>query len=254
MAANAQMHTGMAINFSCHHSVDFVRGMIPHHSGAIVMCEIVAQTVPPDPFITELCVNITRLQRAEITWLSEWLVNRGHGLLAPCEHCAAPKQPAVPCEDTLSTSSFCHLLGGDLNCDCPTAVAQYPCGTVAEIQGFGNFDTSAQCRRTCGGCPGERAPLFPSLCPKDDMNMSNGMDMTCGDVKAAYKASNCCGNPTAAFSLPSRRMTALSNEEDDELLIDIRTALEHAKAQSSFHLESLSKQLLSIVNEGDLNA
>merc|ERR1711998_582668 len=39
---NYKMHFGMAVNFSCNHAVDFVRAMIPHHAGAVAMCEVLA--------------------------------------------------------------------------------------------------------------------------------------------------------------------------------------------------------------------
>ena len=39
------MHHDMAIEFTCDPEVDFVRGMIPHHDGAIKMCQIVRNAV-----------------------------------------------------------------------------------------------------------------------------------------------------------------------------------------------------------------
>jgi uncharacterized protein (DUF305 family) len=41
----------------------FLRSMIPHHSGAILMCERAALT---DPEIVQLCDKIVRSQREEI--------------------------------------------------------------------------------------------------------------------------------------------------------------------------------------------
>jgi uncharacterized protein (DUF305 family) len=44
-------------------NVQFLRSMIPHHSGAILMCREAAVS---DPEIIALCGNIQRSQRAEI--------------------------------------------------------------------------------------------------------------------------------------------------------------------------------------------
>ena len=73
--ANRAMHGGMSIRFSCDHAVDFVRGMIPHHKGAVAMCDVLADhgNNGVDPYLVELCGNITRTQRAEIAWMSKWL-------------------------------------------------------------------------------------------------------------------------------------------------------------------------------------
>jgi uncharacterized protein (DUF305 family) len=48
----------------------FLRSMIPHHSGAILMCEKANLT---DPEILQLCSTIVRTQREEITKMKELL-------------------------------------------------------------------------------------------------------------------------------------------------------------------------------------
>ena len=48
----------------------FVKSMIPHHSGAILMCERASLT---DPEIVQLCGDIVRSQRAEIAKMKEIL-------------------------------------------------------------------------------------------------------------------------------------------------------------------------------------
>jgi uncharacterized protein (DUF305 family) len=48
----------------------FLRSMIPHHSGAILMCEKANLT---DPEIIQLCSTIVRTQREEITKMKEVL-------------------------------------------------------------------------------------------------------------------------------------------------------------------------------------
>lgn len=48
----------------------FLRSMIPHHSGAILMCREAALT---DPELVALCDNITRSQREEIVQMKSIL-------------------------------------------------------------------------------------------------------------------------------------------------------------------------------------
>jgi len=44
----------------------FLRSMIPHHAGAILMCE---EAELADPQVKELCANIVAGQQAEIDWM-----------------------------------------------------------------------------------------------------------------------------------------------------------------------------------------
>ena len=48
----------------------FLRSMIPHHAGAILMCEKARLN---DPQIQELCKNIISGQQSEINWMKEKL-------------------------------------------------------------------------------------------------------------------------------------------------------------------------------------
>lgn len=113
---NHKMHEKMAVKYSCDHSLDFTRQMAPHHAGAIDMCAILMETTE-DAYLIELCDNITLTQRAEIVWMSEWLEARDHPAIAPCEEdCAVYEIMSLApsfCEDTLSTSSFCHGIAGN---------------------------------------------------------------------------------------------------------------------------------------------
>lgn len=75
-AANAKMHTDMAIAFTGDADVDFVRGMIPHHQGAIDMANVVLQ-YGADPEIKKLAQDIITAQEKEIAWMKEWLAKHG---------------------------------------------------------------------------------------------------------------------------------------------------------------------------------
>ena len=72
IAANAKMHEGMAIEFSGNADVDFVRGMIAHHQGAIDMARIVLEH-GSDPEIRKLAEEIITAQEGEIAWMEQWL-------------------------------------------------------------------------------------------------------------------------------------------------------------------------------------
>lgn len=70
--ANAKMHKDMTIQFSGNADVDFARGMIPHHQGAIDMAEIVLK-FGADPSVKKLANEIIAAQKKEIAQLRGWL-------------------------------------------------------------------------------------------------------------------------------------------------------------------------------------
>jgi len=76
-AANAKMHEGMAIDFTGDADADFVRGMIPHHQGAIDMAKVVLEH-GTDPEVRKLAEGIIAAQQAEIAWMTDWLARNSH--------------------------------------------------------------------------------------------------------------------------------------------------------------------------------
>jgi uncharacterized protein (DUF305 family) len=76
-AANARMHKDMDIRYSGDADVDFVRGMIPHHQGAVEMAKIVLQH-GKDPVVRKLAQEIVDAQEKEMTLMRGWLKSKGH--------------------------------------------------------------------------------------------------------------------------------------------------------------------------------
>lgn len=70
--ANDRMHVGMDIDYTGDADVDFVRGMIPHHQGAIDMAKVVLQ-YGKDPELKKLAEGIVTAQTAEIKQMQGWL-------------------------------------------------------------------------------------------------------------------------------------------------------------------------------------
>jgi uncharacterized protein (DUF305 family) len=74
--ANADMHAAMAIEYSGDADVDFARGMIPHHQGAIDMAKVVLEH-GKDPELRKLAEEIVAAQEKEIAFMKEWLAKKG---------------------------------------------------------------------------------------------------------------------------------------------------------------------------------
>jgi uncharacterized protein (DUF305 family) len=74
--ANETMHRNMDIAFSGDPDVDFVRGMIPHHQGAIDMARVALQHAKDEP-IRKWATDVIREQEREIAEMQAWLKKKG---------------------------------------------------------------------------------------------------------------------------------------------------------------------------------
>jgi uncharacterized protein (DUF305 family) len=76
MDANDRMHQAMAIEYTGNADVDFIKGMIPHHQGAVEMAKVVLEH-GKDPEVRKLAEGIIAAQEAEIKWMTDWLAANG---------------------------------------------------------------------------------------------------------------------------------------------------------------------------------
>ncbi|WP_183434303.1 DUF305 domain-containing protein [Methylobacterium sp. R2-1] len=70
--ADARMHREMEIRYTNDVDVDFMRGMIPHHRGAIEMAKIALQH-SKDPEVRKLAEDIVKAQDTEIAQMEAFL-------------------------------------------------------------------------------------------------------------------------------------------------------------------------------------
>jgi len=73
--AMAQMHEAMNVPATGNADADFVRGMIPHHQGAVAMAQIVLK-YGKDPEIQKLARDIINAQNTEIAMMRQWLKDK----------------------------------------------------------------------------------------------------------------------------------------------------------------------------------
>ena len=72
----SRMHMGMMFPASDNPDMDFAKGMVPHHQGAVDMANILLQ-YGSDPELRALAEQIIATQTEEIGFLQDWIARNG---------------------------------------------------------------------------------------------------------------------------------------------------------------------------------
>ena len=75
-AAAMKMHADMPMTYTGDAEVDFAKGMIPHHEGAIAMANVLLQ-YGKNADMRKFAEDVIKAQTAEIAMLRDWLAKNG---------------------------------------------------------------------------------------------------------------------------------------------------------------------------------
>jgi uncharacterized protein (DUF305 family) len=78
-AAMQKMHARMTVPYTNDVDIDFVRGMVPHHQGAIDQAEVLLK-YSKNPRLRRLAGGIIAAQKREIRFMEKWLKENAAGV------------------------------------------------------------------------------------------------------------------------------------------------------------------------------
>ncbi len=142
-AANAKMHKDMTIVFSGNADVDFAKGMIPHHQGAIDMSNTVLKH-GKDAAVRKLANDIITAQKSEIAQMAAWLAKNGSQ--APYGEAVAASKAFSDVNARMHTDMTMSFTG-NADIDFMTGMIPHHEGAVAMAKVLLQFGKDAELRK-----------------------------------------------------------------------------------------------------------
>lgn len=183
--------------------------------------------------------NVMYVTGTAVDYAPSWAADTSKNQLLDAGKTSSAELQAA-CDALLSEGQVGEIYQMDPdNCDGKTdclRMAIYPITEEGRILGTIS-DTGSQQKWVCG--KGAMPPMRPE-CPP-----------TCGEIKDAYKASNCCGNPSAMFQMEGmRRLTPSVPEDGTAASLDhLAKALKRAKSESPAKASRLAQQVKNMLQE-----
>jgi len=161
----------------------------------------------------------------------------GSMMLSAGTQCLAPGAPITNvCGKYIKTEykdctfpTDVNLFAGALDKGADYTVRGSAAGTSGIIKGCEDKvvkQTTYCYRRTPDNAFGSENASFPSAVDCAKCDMPDEKDLTCGDIKTAYKSTGCCGYPMKSFQMPSSRRLVGS---EDDISSRVQAALRHAR-------------------------
>ena len=125
---------------------DFIKGMIPHHKGAVAMAQVELK-YGKDETMRKLATDIIAAQNREITFMQKWL--KGHNLKSLKTSNAAKAAAAEPMEKMMADMAITY--SGNADIDFARGMVPHHQGAIGMARVVINFGKSSEIKKLAKG-------------------------------------------------------------------------------------------------------